>query len=107
MDLSANKSFVLHLDVSVYKSFELHLAVSTYAVPVGVQFAFFLFVSVCFETGVFLSKQRNKQKNLYFGFKQTEKQPIWFFSVQTENMFCLFRGHPSFRGTGDAIVRKG
>jgi hypothetical protein len=31
--------------------------------------------------------------------KQTETQPkqieFRFFSVQTENIFCLFRGHPS------------
>jgi hypothetical protein len=52
----------------------------------------------CFDT---CSKHRNKPKISFFGFtKQTEKQPkqivFRFFSVQTENIFCLFRGHPIF-----------
>jgi hypothetical protein len=51
----------------------------------------------CIDT---CSKHRNKPKNIFFGFvKQTEKQPkqidFRFFSVQTENIFCLFRGHPN------------
>jgi hypothetical protein len=45
------------------------------------------------------SKHRNKPKKLFIGFaKQTEKQPkqveFRFVLVQTEILFCLFRGHP-------------
>jgi len=52
----------------------------------------------CFDT---CSKHRNKPKKLFFGFvKQTETQPkqieFRFFSVRTENIFCLFRGHPNY-----------
>jgi hypothetical protein len=66
----------------------------------------FRFVSVCFETCMFVSvvsiHVRNTEinrKKYFFGFvKQTETQPkqieFRFFSVQTENIFCLFRGHP-------------
>ncbi len=55
----------------------------------------------CFDT---CSKHRNKPKNLFFGFvKQTETQPkqieFRFFSVRTENIFCLFRGHPRWGWT--------
>ncbi len=51
----------------------------------------------CFET---CSKHPNKPEKLFFGFvKQTETQPkhieFRFFSVRTENIFCLFRGHPT------------
>jgi hypothetical protein len=55
----------------------------------------------CFDT---CSKHRNKPKKLFFGFvKQTETQPkqivFRFFSVRTENIFCLFRGHPNSAST--------
>jgi hypothetical protein len=59
----------------------------------------------CFDT---CSKHRNKPKKIFFGFvKQTETQPkqteFWFFLVQTENIFFLFRGHPT-RGRASATV---
>jgi len=55
---------------------------------------------VCFSCFDPSSKHRNKSKNIFLGFtKQTEKQPkqnvFQFFSVQSENIFRLFRGHPS------------
>jgi hypothetical protein len=67
----------------------------------------FRFVSVCFETCMFVSvvsihvrNTETNRKKYFFGFvKQTETQPkqieFRFFSVQTENIFCLFRGHPT------------
>jgi hypothetical protein len=56
--------------------------------------------SSCFDIG---SKHQNKPKQtdfFVFGFtKQTGTKPkqilFRFVSVQTENLFCLFRGHPS------------
>jgi hypothetical protein len=73
LDVSAYKSFVLHLDVSVYKSFVTHLDVSAYkstenAKTVGVRLEkFFWFVSVCFETDMFISDvsihDRNTETN--------------------------------------------
>ena len=114
---------VLHLRVSVYKSSVLHLEVSVFksmcctcaclstralcctcacvstrvlcctwtCLPTRV-----LEEHNCFDT---CSKHRNKSKNKFFGFtKQTEKQPkqnvFRFYSVQTENIFRLLRGHP-------------
>jgi hypothetical protein len=73
---------------------------------------FYLGFSVCFETDQFVSvvsilirnteTNRNKPKKLFTGIgfvKQTEKQPkqveFRFVAVRTENLFCLFRGHPS------------
>jgi hypothetical protein len=63
-------------------------------------FGFFRNSFVCFDCFDTYSKHRNKPKNSFFDFtKQTEKQPkqivFRFFSVQTENKFCLFRGHPT------------
>jgi hypothetical protein len=67
----------------------------------------FRFVSFCFETCMFVSvvsihvrNTKTNRKKYFFGFvKQIETQPkhidFRFFSVQTENIFCLFRGHPS------------
>jgi hypothetical protein len=54
----------------------------------------------CFDIG---TKHRNKPKLFVIGFtKQTEtnaKQILFrFVSVQTENYFCLFRGHPTWEG---------
>jgi hypothetical protein len=62
-------------------------------------FGFFQNKFVCFGCSDTCSKHRNKPKKKIFGFtKQTEKQPkqivFRFFSVQTKNIFCLFRGHP-------------
>ena len=66
------------------------------------------FVSVCYETDLFVSvvsiQVRNTETNrkfLVFGFmKQTEtnaKQILFrFVSVRTEIYFCLFRGHPIY-----------
>ncbi len=97
MWVSVYKSFVLHLEVSAYKS-------PAHAVPVGVRSIFFLicfrlfrnrcFFFSCFDT---CSKHRNKPKTLFFGFvKQTEEHTkqiyFRFFSVQIENIFCLFWG---------------
>jgi hypothetical protein len=67
-------------------------------------FCIFSFFSVCFETDLFVSvvskRVRNKPKKIVFGFaKQTENQPkqieFRFVSVRTENIFCLFWGHPN------------
>ena len=54
----------------------------------------------CFDIG---SNHRNKPKLFVIGFtKQTEtnaKQILFrFVSVRTENYFCLFRGHPNWKG---------
>jgi hypothetical protein len=56
--------------------------------------------SVCFGSFETSPKHRNKPKKIVFGFaKQTENQPkqteFRFVSVRTENIFCLFRGHPT------------
>ncbi len=74
-------------------------------------FGLFRFVSVCYETDLFVSlvqiQVRNTETNQNFFFlvsrnkpKQTEtnaKQILFrFVSITTENYFCLFRGHPSF-----------
>jgi hypothetical protein len=102
---------VLHLCVSVYKSFVRHLDVSSvvykspvYAtcIPEGAQFKnVCLFVSVFFETGLFVSvvsKARNKPKNIIFFHetnRKTTKQIVFrFFSVQTENFFLLVSRTP-------------
>ncbi len=63
-------------------------------------FVFFRNRFVCFGCFDTCSKHRNKPKNIFFSFmKQTEKQPkqivFRFFSVKIENIFCLFRGHPT------------
>ncbi len=63
----------------------------------------FRFVSVCYETVLFVLVFRTP-KFLVFGFtKQTEtngKQILFrFVSVQTLIYFCLFRGHPSPRAS--------
>jgi hypothetical protein len=110
--MTVYQSFVLHLCLSVYQVFVLHLGVSAYkstvyAIPeeyslqkIFCLFRFFRNRFVCFGCFDTCSKHRNKPKKKFFGFmKQTEKQSkqivFRFFSVQTENIFCLFRGHPT------------
>ncbi len=74
-----------------------------------VGFGFFRNKFVCFGCFDTCSKHRNKPKKKFFGFtKQTEKQPkqilFRFFSVQTENIFCLFRGHPRHASRCSQVV---
>ncbi len=64
-------------------------------------FGKFRVVSVCFETVLFVSgsKHRNKPKSSVFGFtKQTETQPkqilFWFVSVRTEIFFVFVSRTP-------------
>jgi hypothetical protein len=81
-----------------------------FAVQNILEMFFFSFFSVCFETDVFVSvvskrirnteTNQNKPTNFVISFaKQTENQPkqieFRFVSVRTENIFCLFRGHPN------------
>jgi hypothetical protein len=54
----------------------------------------------CFDIDPKHRNDRNKPKKYFIGFaKQTEKQPkqveFRFVSIRTENLFCLFRGHPT------------
>ena len=67
-------------------------------------------VSVFFETGLFVSvvsiRVRNTETNrkLIFLVLQNKPKNNRFFSVQNENIFRLFRGHPSWaQGCGSAL----
>jgi hypothetical protein len=59
---------------------------------------------VCLFVSVVPTRVRNTETNRNINFlisrNKNEKQPkqivFRFFSVQTENIFCLFRGHPSW-----------
>jgi hypothetical protein len=79
----------------------------------------FRFVSVCFETVLFVSvvsikvrnteTNQNKPKIFVFGFtKQTKTQPkqilFWFVSVRTKKIFCMIRGHSTPRGLHSNLV---
>ncbi len=81
MCMSVYESFVQHLCLSVYKSFLLHLDVSAHKSPGGAQFTnlFFLFVSVFFETGLFVSvvsiRVRNTETNRKVNFLVSRNKP--------------------------------
>jgi hypothetical protein len=73
------------------------------------------FSVVCFETGMlfwlfrYMFETPNKQKNVFWfretNKKQTKQIKFRFLSVQTENIFCLFRGDPTWGGGGDASIK--
>ncbi len=77
----------------------------------------FRFVSVCYETVLFVSvvsiwvRNTKTNRNIFFGFtKQTEtnaKQILCrFVSVRTEIYFCLFRGHPSHKEMSSILANQ-
>jgi hypothetical protein len=69
---------------------------------------FYSFFSICFETNLFVSvlsvvsiRIQKRTEKFVFWFRETNQiQPkqieFRFVSVRTENLFCFFRGHPSF-----------